>query len=75
MTAFWNNHTRINNSVPSVVFPPLQILNLQPWRIGKTMGCSRKLSTLPPWWKFLLSGGRGEKNLFLIIVSVLGYGG
>jgi hypothetical protein len=33
------------------------------------IGSFQKRSTLPPRWKFLLSGGGGEKKLFLIIVN------
>ena len=36
-------------------------------------GSFQKRSTLPPWRKFLPSGGGGETKLFLIIVNVLGH--
>jgi hypothetical protein len=36
-------------------------------------GSFQKRSILPPWRKFLPSGGGGEKKLFLIIVNVLGH--
>jgi hypothetical protein len=54
-------HGQPDNLVPSCKFKIIII------------GSFQKRSTLPPQRKFLPSGGKEEKKLFLITVSVLGF--